>query len=76
MVINRPFAVYRTNADFEQLELSGSSKVRDIAESIMDREFQKHNCQCDYMVIDAVSQEMYSNMLSSETISKRGECQS
>lgn len=74
MVLSRPYQVWLTNADLEQIECVHTGKGRDIAESIMVKLFKSGCCTEDYMLWQTGGQEPVALLFSARTQYLRGEC--
>lgn len=69
-----PYAVIRTNADYEEVEVMFENFDRDIAESKAVKFFKASGFNHDFMVMDRKTFEVVGEICSEKTRNLRGEC--
>lgn len=69
------YEVFETDADFLEGKLVHQGFSRDIAESVMCKTFAKGGGQQDYMLVNHYTHDLLCACFTSDTLSKRGECQ-
>lgn len=67
------YEVFETDIDYTEIKLIHQGFHRDIAETVMDREFFKHRGQRDYMLVNHGTQDVIGLLLSDQTKALRGE---
>ncbi len=73
-MFHKLYEVFTTNADLEQIKLVHQGYDRDIAESVMLKEFVKTQYSGDFMLYEHNSQEALALLFSERTKRLRNEC--